>query len=151
VRSVPEPETVRPAPPPPRVAGVPAASPPAVAALPPSAPPAAPVGAAGTPLVEAAFAEGSTALSASERARVRQAAAQNQGGVFRIVGHAPPPRGADALAHLESFNTALDRANAVAGALSEAGVPASQIRVEAAPSTTDTGSRSRRAVVFVER
>jgi outer membrane protein OmpA-like peptidoglycan-associated protein len=155
VRSVPEPDVVQPAPPPPRMAPVPAPEPPppSVAALPPTPPPAAaPSRAApGAPVVEAAFAEDSTALNASERDRIRRAAAQNRGAVFRIVGHAPPPRSPDAMSHLVSFNTALDRANAVAVALSEAGVPSAQIRVEAAPSTTDTGPGSRRASVFVER
>jgi outer membrane protein OmpA-like peptidoglycan-associated protein len=152
VRSVPEPEAPPPAPPPARVAPAPAPAGPSVAALPPAA---APTGRtapeAGRPLLELGFADGSTALTPGERDRVRQAAPLHSGGVFRVVGHAPPPRSSDAMSHLVSFNMALDRANAVASALSEAGVPAAQIRVEAAPSSSDTGPGSRRATVFLEQ
>lgn len=151
VRSVPEPEAPPP-PPPPRVAPAPASAAPSVAALPPATAPAgraAPE--AGRSFLELAFADGSTALTPGERDRVRQTAPLHSGAVFRVVGHAPPPRSSDAMSHLVSFNMALDRANAVASALSEAGIPAAQIRVEAAPSSSDTGPGSRRATVFLEQ
>jgi outer membrane protein OmpA-like peptidoglycan-associated protein len=153
VRTSPEPETPSPAPPAPRIA------PPAtVAALPQAnapTPPAAAAPRAAAPLdegavAEVAFAEDSAMLGALERDRLRQIVPQHAGGVFRIVGHSPPPRGPDALAHLASFNIALDRANAVASALTEAGVPAAQIRVEAAPPAREAGPAGRRATVYVE-
>jgi outer membrane protein OmpA-like peptidoglycan-associated protein len=155
IRSIPEPEPPPPAPPPPPRVAAPAPQRPApsVAALPQAAPPAAPsaAAAAGAPLVDIAFGDGSAALTEGERERIRQAASQHAGAVFRVVGHAPPPRSSDALSHLVSFNMALDRANAVASALSEAGVPSAQIRVEAAPSATDAGAAAQRASVFVEQ
>jgi hypothetical protein len=154
VRSVPQPETPPAAPPPPTIAG-PGAPPPAP---PPSAPkPAqAPVAAApapapkaptpqiaalapGQPAADIAFARDSAALPAPGRSRLEQIAAtqRERGGTVRVVTEAAPAGGTSGA--LAAFGLALDRANAVALALAEAGVPQRSIQVETAPPGTAPG------------
>jgi outer membrane protein OmpA-like peptidoglycan-associated protein len=58
-------------------------------------------------------------------------------GLVRVVGYAGI--GASATEQLSSYRTALDRAQAVAKGLAQAGIPASKIAVEAAPTGTDAG------------
>jgi len=73
------------------------------------------------------FADGSANLSGRDRHVLRQVAAlqQHYGGVIRVVGHASSRTGAmDITRHkLANFTVSLGRANAVAGALMDAGVP----------------------------
>jgi len=136
VRSVPEPETPRNAPPAPGLAG---AAPAAAAAAP-----------AG-PIAEVTFPENSAALPSDERQRLASVVPRQRGGVFRVIGYAGRGQGGDTpAAQLASFNMALDRANAVARALAESGVPSSRIMVEAAPPVTDGAEAGRRAEIFVE-
>ncbi|MBX6366526.1 MAG: hypothetical protein IRZ04_01025 [Rhodospirillales bacterium] len=142
VRSVPEPEAPQPAPPPPVLSG-----PGVLAARPPAAPPPASVPRAapapsspqlaslppGQPVAEIAFARDSAALPGSDRSRIEEIAAAQRarGGIVRVVAEAAPAGGADGA--LAAFGLALDRANAVAVALAEAGVPQQSIQVETAP------------------
>lgn len=142
VRSVPEPEAPQPAPPKPVLSGpgVPATRPPA-APPPASVPRAAPAPSSsqlaslppGQPVAEIAFARDSAALPGSDRSRIEEVAAAQRarGGIVRVVAEAAPAGGADGA--LAAFGLALDRANAVALALAEAGVPQQRIQVETAP------------------
>ena len=66
-------------------------------------------------------------------------------GLVRVVGHAGVASGA--AQELNSYRTALDRAQAVANALSKAGIPANKIQVEAAPTGSDAG-QSRAEILF---
>ena len=66
---------------------------------------------------------------------------------MRIVGYAAG--GAGAVEKLNSYRTALDRAQAVAAALTKAGIPSDKIQVEAAPSGSDLGES--RAEVLLEK
>jgi len=82
------------------------------------------------------FAGGSAALTDRERDRLSELAAlqHKDGGTIRIVGHAEPLKGADtAQQELASFRLALNRAKAVAQALSGEGVAPHAIDVETAP------------------
>lgn len=58
-------------------------------------------------------------------------------GLVRVVGYAGI--GASASEQLNSYRTALDRAQAVAKGLAQAGIPANKIAVEAAPTGADAG------------
>jgi hypothetical protein len=103
---------------------------PQVAALPPpKLPP--------TPVVVAALdiAPGSTALPSDTSARLADVATQykQRPGTVRVVSYAAPAVGA--AEQLNSFRTALDRAQIVAKQLADAGVPANKIQTEAAPSS----------------
>ncbi len=81
------------------------------------------------------FADGSANLSGRDRHVLRQVAAlqQHYGGVIRVVGHASSRTGAmDITRHkLANFTVSLGRANAVAGALMNAGVPGRYLYVGA--------------------
>jgi outer membrane protein OmpA-like peptidoglycan-associated protein len=59
-------------------------------------------------------------------------------GIIRVIGYAGDT-GGGALEQLNSFSAALDRAQAVAAALTKAGIPAAKIKVEAAPSSAALG------------
>jgi OmpA-OmpF porin, OOP family len=61
---------------------------------------------------------------------------QNLGKV-RIVGYADP--GSGAVEQLNSYRAALERAQAVAAALTQAGIASEKIQVEAAPATANSG------------
>ena len=153
VRNVPQGETPRPAPPPP--AGAPARaqaqqtqpSPPAqlppqqTATLPPD-PPLVGGGAAlpsgvGVTLGTIAFIGSSAKLSPELLAQVREVAAlrqQNGGGTVRVTGYSEPQGDQDTMApQLASFNLALDRARAVAAALTQNGVPLRAVEIGASP------------------
>jgi outer membrane protein OmpA-like peptidoglycan-associated protein len=69
------------------------------------------------------------------------------GGKIRIVGHG---EAAGANAAVAGFNLALNRAQAVAVALSDKGVPSKDIAVEAAPVAASGGQDAPRAEVFFE-
>ena len=89
------------------------------------------------------FADGSAALTSEERDRLSELAAMqhDQGGMFRVVGHAASARGEeDAEQRLDGFTLALNRAKAVAQILGSEGVPSKQILVEAAPSAAGDAS-----------
>jgi outer membrane protein OmpA-like peptidoglycan-associated protein len=152
VRGVPQGETPRSAPPPP--VGSPARTqtqqpvPQQSAALPPpSLPPvpdpafagggaALPSG-AGVTLGTVLFEGTSARLSAESLAQVREVAAlrqQNGGGTIRVTGYSVPQGEQDTMApQLASFNLALDRARAVAAALTQSGVPARAVEIGASP------------------
>jgi outer membrane protein OmpA-like peptidoglycan-associated protein len=155
VRGLPQGETPRSAPPPP--VGSPArtqtqqasqSAPPQTAALPPpSLPPAPPPafgggGAAlpsdlGVTLGIVQFDGNSARLSPESLAQVREVAAlrqQNGGGTVRVTGYSVPLGEQDTMApQLASFNLALDRARAVATALTQSGVPARALEIGASP------------------
>ncbi|MBV8132358.1 MAG: OmpA family protein [Alphaproteobacteria bacterium] len=96
-----------------------------------------PPGATGTPVAEVKFAADSTALSDQDRQTLGRVVPlyQQNPGKLRVVGYAGS--GSGAAEQLNSFRAALDRAQAVAAALTEAGIPADKIAVEAAPSRAD--------------
>jgi outer membrane protein OmpA-like peptidoglycan-associated protein len=159
VRSVPEPEAPRAPPPPPSLArGGSAAPAPPSASAPPSAPasqlaartPASePVGA---PVAQVTFPDNSARLTPSDRRIVGEVVPlqRQNGGALRIVGYAAAGRGAGAAQQLAHFRMALDRANAVASALTQAGIAPDQILVETAPPTGETGVAANRAEIFLE-
>ena len=72
--------------------------------------------------------------------------AQSNPGKVRIVGYAGA--GSGAVEQLNSYRTALDRAQAVASALTKAGIPSDKIQVEAAPQGENSGES--RAEVLLE-
>ena len=156
VRSLPEPEASRPPPPPPpaslskggAAATQTAARPPAAA---PSPAPAAPTPTAGTPVAQVTFAANSARLSPSDRRIVGEVVPlqRQSGAAFRIVGYAAG-RGSSASQQLVNFRMALDRANAVASVLAQAGVAPDQILVETAPPTGENGGAGNRAEIFLE-
>jgi outer membrane protein OmpA-like peptidoglycan-associated protein len=96
------------------------------------------------------FATGSAALSAAHRGPLSEIAGlyKQAGGKVRVVGHAERGATGDAASRqVAGLDLALDRANAVAQALSDLGVPANEISVEAAPTR---GNEIPRAEVFME-
>ena len=160
VRSVPQGETPRPAPPPPP--GVPVSAqtpsppapqpPPQTAALPAPhlrPPPGAaiePVTAgggaalpsgAGATLGTVTFTGNSAKLSPEVLAQVREVAALRErsgGGTIRVTGYSVPQIEQGSIApRLASFNLALDRARAVAAALTQNGVPLKSVEIGASP------------------
>ena len=160
VRAVPEPEAARPAPPPPSLAAAPRPAPasqPTPAALAsvapaptppipdmPPAPPSPPVGKATAkhppvaPKTVATLA-GPGGAAGRDRTEIDRVAAlyQRQPGAVRVVAYAAAPTaGADPLS---SYQTALDRAQAVAKALTAAGIPAAKIQTEANPASGAIG------------
>jgi outer membrane protein OmpA-like peptidoglycan-associated protein len=104
--------------------------------------------ATGAPVAEINFASGATNLSDEDRQTLGKVVPlyQEHPGKVRIVGYAGA--GGGATEQLNSFRAALDRAQAVAAALTKAGIPADKIAVEAAPSGID--STENRAEVLLE-
>ena len=104
--------------------------------------------AAGTPIAEIKFAANSTSLSDDDRQTLEKVVPlyQQNPGKVRVVGYAGA--GSGAAEQLNSFRAALDRAQAVAAALTQAGIPSDKIAVEAAPSGSD--SVESRAEVLLE-
>jgi outer membrane protein OmpA-like peptidoglycan-associated protein len=96
-----------------------------------------PAATAGTPIAEVKFAADSTTLSDEDRQTLEKVVPlyQQNPGKVRVVGYAGA--GSGATEQLNSFRAALDRAQAVASALTTAGIPADKIAVEAAPSGAD--------------
>jgi outer membrane protein OmpA-like peptidoglycan-associated protein len=96
-----------------------------------------PAPAVGTPVAEIKFAADSTSLSDEDRQTIEKVVPiyQQNPGKVRVVGYAGG--GSGAAEQLNSFRAALDRAQAVAAALTTAGIPADKIAVEAAPSGAD--------------
>ena len=158
VRAVPQGEPVPPPPPAANLAQAPAAvsAPPApmqtastaapITLTPPAQRPAAtglamhPPGGGNTIAVsvgDITFAPGSAALPATDSSLSQIAGLYKQtGGRIRVVGHSEPAAAAGsspAQQQVADLDLALDRANAVAQALAQMGVPANEISVEAAP------------------
>jgi hypothetical protein len=158
VRSLPEPDSARPPLPPPRLAAVPPAAvarefpaaafaganpqpplPPPLPSLAPIAPPPpsrAPATAAPTAGTTVAM------LDRLDRAQLQRVAARYheeaiQQAVRVIAYAAAPVSGADPLG---GYHAALERAKAVAKALSEAGIPADKIQTEASPASATTAA-----------
>ena len=154
MRATPEPEAARAAPSPPALAAVPrpvlAAAPPPAAAAVPNPPPLLPVIApvapppgpppgptiAATPKRPAAATTVATVdllgpSGTPDRGQIERVAAQykRNPGTVRVVGYAAPPSGGDPLA---SYHAALERAQNVARALADAGIPSAKIQTEAA-------------------
>jgi outer membrane protein OmpA-like peptidoglycan-associated protein len=73
-----------------------------------------------------------------DRAQIERVAGLYRGnpGTVRVVGYAAGPAGGGAGADpLASYHAALERAQTVAKALTEAGIPASKIQTEASPAS----------------
>jgi outer membrane protein OmpA-like peptidoglycan-associated protein len=102
----------------------------------------------GTPVAEIKFAADSTSLTEDDRQTLEKVATlyQQNPGKVRIVGYAGA--GSGAAEQLNSFRAALDRAQAVAAALTGAGIPSDKIAVEAAPS--NASAVESRAEVLLE-
>ena len=102
----------------------------------------------GTPLAEIKFGADSTTLTDKDRQTLETVLPvyQQSPGKVRIVGYAGAVSGA--VEQLDSYRTALDRAQAVASALTKAGIPADKIQVEAAPQGENSGES--RAEVLLE-
>jgi hypothetical protein len=156
VRSVPEPEATRPPPPVPVLAAVPQPAkppepPPAALAsampqpappvpvLAPVAPPPAPLKPAprsppaATTVATLGITGDAAGLGGQDRGQIERVAAlykDNPGGV-RVLAYATAPTGGGD--PLDSYHAALDRAEAVAKALADSGIPASKIQSAAAP------------------
>jgi outer membrane protein OmpA-like peptidoglycan-associated protein len=107
-------------------------------------------------MIEAAeigFVADGTVLSAEDNEHLAEVVRMyRQGGArLRVVGYGGRGTGAAAAQQeLISFGTALDRANAVAQALTKLGVPAGHITVQAAPEPSDSGPEAGRAAVLLE-
>lgn len=174
IPSTPRGQIPPPPPPPPDVARTSPPPVPTVASVAPSKPPTAPqltplpgVRAGGQPALavrtpakaqnpisvsvgDVAFAPGSSDLAETQRSALAEIAGlyKQTGGDIRIVGHSEPGHSNDAIRQrIAGLDLALDRANAVAQALTKMGVPANNIRVEAAPASTQEQPR---AEVFME-
>jgi outer membrane protein OmpA-like peptidoglycan-associated protein len=159
VRSLPEPETPRAAPPSPSLSqaggqnaaaqGTGAGT--QLAARTPAGGRSAAVPAAGAPVAQVTFADNSARLSPSDRRIVDEVIPlqRQTGAAFRVVGYASRG-GGNASQQLASFRIALDRANAVASVLAQAGIAPDQILVETAPPTGESGIAANRAEIFLE-
>jgi len=103
---------------------------------------------AASPVAEIKFGAGSTSLTDEDRRALETIVPlyQQNPGKVRIVGYAGA--GSGAVEQLNSFRAALDRAQAVAAALTQAGIPSDKIQVEAAPAGADSGES--RAEVLLE-
>jgi outer membrane protein OmpA-like peptidoglycan-associated protein len=133
--------------------------PPSAPELPPPAPPTRTVAASpgkgdakpparvGTPVAEIKFGAASTTLTDKDRQTLETVLPiyQQNPGKVRIVGYAGA--GSGAVEQLDSYRAALDRAQAVAAALTKAGIPSDKIQVEAAPQGNNSGE-SRAEVLF---
>jgi outer membrane protein OmpA-like peptidoglycan-associated protein len=92
-----------------------------------------------TQVADIAFLGKATTLSDADRQTLGKIVPRyrEKPGPVRVVGYAGI--GSSAAQQLDSYRTALDRAQAVAAALAKAGIPADKIQVEAAPSGADSG------------
>jgi outer membrane protein OmpA-like peptidoglycan-associated protein len=103
---------------------------------------------AGIPVAEIKFGTDSTTLTDKDRQTLETVLPvyQQNPGKVRIVGYAGGASGA--VEQLDSYRAALDRAQAVASALTKAGIPSDKIQVEAAPQGENSGES--RAEVLLE-
>ena len=131
----------QPAPPAPVLAPLATANPRKGAEKPPPSP-------VGTPVADIKFAADSRSLTDEDRQILEGIVPlyRQNPGKLRIVGYASA--GSGATEQLNSFRAALDRAQAVAAALTGAGIPADKIQVEAAPAASEGDGR---AEVLLER
>ncbi len=158
-RNVPQGEEMRPAPPVPKLSPPPqtaSAAPPPSSRAPALTPP---TQQASTPaskrpgisyrVADLSFATGSAFLSGALRGTIAEIVKihNDGGGMIRIVGHGEAS-GKDAA--MAGLTLALDRAQAVAVALTDAGIPAKDIAVEAAPVLARGGADAPRAEVYIE-
>jgi outer membrane protein OmpA-like peptidoglycan-associated protein len=157
IAKLPEGESATPPPPPPTIpppnAGRPAnAAPPQQATAPANAPasPAARRAGGSNRLANINFAPGSAYLASGVRGTIADIVNTHnaEGGTIRIVGFGEAS-GKDAA--VAGLTLALDRAQAVAVALTDAGVAAKDIAVEAAPVAAKGGTDSPHAEVYLER
>jgi outer membrane protein OmpA-like peptidoglycan-associated protein len=134
--------------PPPSAPELPPASPTRTAATAPAKSGAKLPARVGTPVAEIKFGTDSTALSDKDRQTLETVLPvyQQNPGKVRIVGYAGAGNGA--VEQLDSYRTALERAQAVAAALTKAGIPSDKIQVEAAPQGENSGES--RAEVLLE-
>jgi outer membrane protein OmpA-like peptidoglycan-associated protein len=100
-------------------------------------------------VADVSFSSGSALLSDKDDDAIDAIVKQHakDGGKIRIVGHG---EAAGANAAVAGFNLALNRAQAVAVALSDKGVPSKDIAVEAAPVAASGGQDVPRAEIFFE-
>jgi outer membrane protein OmpA-like peptidoglycan-associated protein len=98
------------------------------------------------------FPDNSVRLTPSDRRIIGEVVPlqRQNGGALRVVGYAAAGSGAGAAQQIANFRVALDRANAVASALAQAGVAPDQIIVETAPPTGESGVAANRAEIFLE-
>lgn len=134
--------------PPPAAPELPSVPPTRTAAADPGKSGAKPAARAGTPVAEVKFGADSTTLTDKDKQTIQSVLTvyQQNPGKVRVVGYAGP--GSGAVEQLDSYRTALDRAQAVASALTKAGIPADKIQVEAAPQGENSGES--RAEVLLE-
>jgi outer membrane protein OmpA-like peptidoglycan-associated protein len=100
-----------------------------------------------TQVADIAFPGDATTLSDAERETLGKIVPRyrEKPGQVRVVGYAGV--GNSAAQQLSSYQTALDRAQAVAAALIKAGIPAGKIQVEAAPAGSNAG-QGRAEILF---
>ena len=134
--------------PPPAASELPPVPPTRTAAAGPGKGGAKPPAPVGTPVAEIKFGTDSTTLTEKDRQTLETVLPvyQQNPGKVRIVGYAGA--GSGAVEQLDSYRTALDRAQAVASALTKAGIPSDKIQVEAAPQGENSGES--RAEVLLE-
>jgi outer membrane protein OmpA-like peptidoglycan-associated protein len=134
--------------PPPSAPELPPAPPTRTAAAAPDKGGAKPPARVGTPVAEIKFGTDSTTLTDKDRQTLETILPvyQQNPGKVRIVGYAGA--GSSAVEQLDSYRTALDRAQAVASALTKEGIPSDKIQVEAAPQSENSGES--RAEVLLE-
>jgi outer membrane protein OmpA-like peptidoglycan-associated protein len=134
--------------PPPAAPELPPAPPTRTAAAGPGKGGAKPPARVGTPVAEIKFGTDSTTLTDKDRQTLETVLPvyQQNPGKVRIVGYAGA--GSGAVEQLDSYRTALDRAQAVASALTKSGIPSDRIQVEAAPQGDNSGES--RAEVLLE-
>jgi outer membrane protein OmpA-like peptidoglycan-associated protein len=135
----------QPPPPPPEMPALPPSRSAAAGSAKSGPKPPAPVG---TPVAEIKFGADSTSLSDKDRQTLETVVPlyQENPGKVRIVGYAGA--GGGAVEQLNSYRSALDRAQAVAAALTQAGIPSDKIQVEAAPASANSGES--RAEILLE-
>jgi outer membrane protein OmpA-like peptidoglycan-associated protein len=134
--------------PPPATPELPPAPPSRTAAAGPGKGGAKPSARVGTPVAEIKFGTDSTTLTDKDKQTLETVLPvyQQNPGKVRIVGYAGA--GSGAVEQLDNYRTALDRAQAVASALTKAGIPSDKIQVEAAPQGENAGES--RAEVLLE-
>jgi len=135
----------QPPPPPPEMPALPPSRSAAAGSAKSGPKPPAPVG---TPVAEIKFGADSTSLSDKDRQTLETVVPlyKENPGKVRIVGYAGA--GSGAVEQLNSYRSALDRAQAVAAALTQAGIPSDKIQVEAAPASANSGES--RAEILLE-
>ncbi|MBV9522206.1 MAG: OmpA family protein, partial [Alphaproteobacteria bacterium] len=107
--------------------------------------------AAGAPVAQVTFPGNATKLTAADQRILGEIVPlqRQTGAPVRVVGYAATGRSDSAAQQLASFRVALDRANAVAAALKQAGVAPDRILVETAPPGAP-GATADRAEIFLE-